>query len=85
MLRETDGTWDNGYTHAWTQVRAVLRLRGIVHRKAPRPAFSHGARKHFDAKAKQSPDDKSTSVYCTTVTAPPAATRAPLRRGGTFH
>eukprot|EP00966_Prymnesium_polylepis_P074553 1730652-Prymnesium_polylepis.1 len=18
-LRETDGTWDNGYTHAWTQ------------------------------------------------------------------
>eukprot|EP00966_Prymnesium_polylepis_P057011 1320362-Prymnesium_polylepis.1 len=21
MLRETDGTWDNGYTHAWTQVR----------------------------------------------------------------
>eukprot|EP00966_Prymnesium_polylepis_P082630 1913322-Prymnesium_polylepis.1 len=30
------GTWDNGYTHAWTQVRAVLRPRGIVHRKAPR-------------------------------------------------
>eukprot|EP00966_Prymnesium_polylepis_P200816 4653213-Prymnesium_polylepis.1 len=24
MLRETDGTWDNGYTHAWTQVRAAL-------------------------------------------------------------
>ena len=35
-LRETDGTWDNGYTHAWTQVRAALRPRGIVHRKAPR-------------------------------------------------
>eukprot|EP00966_Prymnesium_polylepis_P014293 329930-Prymnesium_polylepis.1 len=40
MLRETDGTWDNGYhdgyTHAWTQVRVTLRPRGIVHRKAPR-------------------------------------------------
>eukprot|EP00966_Prymnesium_polylepis_P043701 1013000-Prymnesium_polylepis.2 len=24
MLRETDGTWDNGHTHAWTQVRAAL-------------------------------------------------------------
>eukprot|EP00966_Prymnesium_polylepis_P258685 5974943-Prymnesium_polylepis.1 len=40
MLRETDGTctWDNGYTHAWTQVRAALRPHGIaiVHRKAPR-------------------------------------------------
>jgi hypothetical protein len=36
MLRETDGTWDNGYTHARTQVRAALRPRGIVHRKAPR-------------------------------------------------
>eukprot|EP00966_Prymnesium_polylepis_P057865 1340165-Prymnesium_polylepis.1 len=46
MLRETDGTWDNGYTHAWTQGRAALRPRGIVHRKviARRPAFSHGAR-----------------------------------------
>eukprot|EP00966_Prymnesium_polylepis_P282347 6524258-Prymnesium_polylepis.1 len=36
MLRETDGTWDDGYSHAWTQVRAALRPRGIVHRKAPR-------------------------------------------------
>eukprot|EP00966_Prymnesium_polylepis_P200449 4644825-Prymnesium_polylepis.1 len=36
MLRETDGKWDNGYTHARTQVRAALRPRGIVHRKAPR-------------------------------------------------
>eukprot|EP00966_Prymnesium_polylepis_P258690 5975013-Prymnesium_polylepis.1 len=25
MLRETDGTPDNGETHAWTQVRAALR------------------------------------------------------------
>eukprot|EP00966_Prymnesium_polylepis_P096559 2237214-Prymnesium_polylepis.1 len=51
MLRETDGTcWDNGYTHAWTQVHAALRSRGIVHRKAPphgarpRPAPSRAAR-----------------------------------------
>jgi hypothetical protein len=42
MLRETDGTWDNGYTHAWTQVRAALRPHWIVHRKAPR--VCHGAR-----------------------------------------
>eukprot|EP00966_Prymnesium_polylepis_P028179 651482-Prymnesium_polylepis.1 len=32
VVRETDGTWDNDYTHAWTQVRAALRPRGIVHR-----------------------------------------------------
>eukprot|EP00966_Prymnesium_polylepis_P069444 1614129-Prymnesium_polylepis.1 len=30
MLRETDGTLDKGYTHAWTQVRAALRPRGIA-------------------------------------------------------
>eukprot|EP00966_Prymnesium_polylepis_P224499 5192474-Prymnesium_polylepis.1 len=30
MLRETDGTWHNGYTHAWTQVRAALRPREYV-------------------------------------------------------
>ena len=44
MLRETDGTWDNGYTHAWTQVRAALRRRRVGSCIASRPAFSHGAR-----------------------------------------
>eukprot|EP00966_Prymnesium_polylepis_P175102 4051773-Prymnesium_polylepis.1 len=32
----TAGTWDNGYAHAWTQLRAALRPRGRVHCKAPR-------------------------------------------------
>eukprot|EP00966_Prymnesium_polylepis_P191248 4432441-Prymnesium_polylepis.2 len=38
MLRETDGTCGTTatYTHAWIQVRAALRPRGIVHRRAPR-------------------------------------------------
>eukprot|EP00966_Prymnesium_polylepis_P199288 4617655-Prymnesium_polylepis.1 len=35
-LRETDGKWDNGREHAWTQVHAALRPRGRVHCKAPR-------------------------------------------------
>ena len=29
-LRETDGTWDNGREHAWTQIHAALRPRGRV-------------------------------------------------------
>eukprot|EP00966_Prymnesium_polylepis_P226337 5235849-Prymnesium_polylepis.1 len=41
--------WDNGYTHAWTQVHAALRPRGKlciseISAIARRPAFSHGAR-----------------------------------------
>eukprot|EP00966_Prymnesium_polylepis_P042457 986463-Prymnesium_polylepis.1 len=40
MLRETDGTWDNGYTHA-----RFVRHSGYVGLCiSRRPAFSHGAR-----------------------------------------